>query len=278
MKILFWNTNRNKDINKYIVDLVESYKVDVLVVAEYVADTDELDTLLNQTSQKLQKCMTVGCTRINIWSNYNKIDPATQSKYYSFQIINDAFMICGVHLISNLHGDKSKERAAIIRQIVNEIKQIKEKTSINNIIIIGDLNEMPYEEGCLNADCFHGLPVLNIQDSFSRIVDAQEYEKYYNPMWNFFGDYNNPPGTYYYNTSSLCAPMWYIFDQVLISKSVIPMFVKDELKIITFSKKFNLKDDKGHPNNNISDHFPIICEINDNFKYMKEGLNHEKRI
>ena len=65
MKILFWNTNRNKDINKYIVDLVESYKVDVLVVAEYVADTDELDTLLNQTSQKLQKCMTVGCTRIN---------------------------------------------------------------------------------------------------------------------------------------------------------------------------------------------------------------------
>ena len=40
MKILFWNTNRNKDINKYIVDLVESYKVDVLVVAEYVADTD----------------------------------------------------------------------------------------------------------------------------------------------------------------------------------------------------------------------------------------------
>lgn len=127
MKILFWNANRNKDINKYIVDLVESYKVDVLVVAEYVADTDELDTLLNQTSQKLQKCMTVGCTRINIWSNYNNIDPGTQSKYYSFQIINDAFIICGVHLISNLHGDKSRERAAIIRQIVNEIKQLKEK-------------------------------------------------------------------------------------------------------------------------------------------------------
>lgn len=57
--------------------------------------------------------------------------------------------------------------------------------------------------------------------------------------------------------------MWYIFDQVLISKPVIPMFVKDELKIITFSKKYNFKDDKGHPNKAISDHFPIICEIKD---------------
>lgn len=263
MKILFWNTNRNSKSNKYIVDLVESYKVDVLVIAEYMADIDELDNSLYRTPQQLKKCMTVGCKRINIWSNYNKIDPATQNKYYSFQIINDAFIICGVHLMSNLKGDKTNERAAIIRKIVSEIKQIKEKNSINNIIIIGDLNEMPYEKGCLNADCFHGLPVLNIQDSNSRIVNTLEYEKYYNPMWNFLGDNNNPPGTYFYNSSTLCAPMWYIFDQVLISKPVIPMFVKDELKIITFSKKYNFKDDKGHPNKAISDHFPIICEIKD---------------
>lgn len=187
MKILFWNTNRNSKSNKYIVDLVESYKVDVLVIAEYMADIDELDNSLYRTPQQLKKCMTVGCKRINIWSNYNKIDPATQNKYYSFQIINDAFIICGVHLMSNLKGDKTNERAAIIRKIVSEIKQIKEKNSINNIIIIGDLNEMPYEKGCLNADCFHGLPVLNIQDSNSRIVNTLEYEKYYNPMWNFLG-------------------------------------------------------------------------------------------
>ena len=261
MKILFWNANRNKDINKYIVDLVESYKVDVLVVAEYVADTDELDTLLNQTSQKLQKCMTVGCTRINIWSNYNNIDPGTQSKYYSFQIINDAFIICGVHLISNLHGDKSRERAAIIRQIVNEIKQLKEKTSINNIIIIGDLNEMPYEEGCLNADCFHGLPVLNIQDSFSRIVDAQEYEKYYNPMWNFFGDYNNPPGTYYYSGNEVENSFWNVYDQVMIRPCLRGQFVDDELKILCETKKRKLIDANNHPDKKISDHLPIVFEI-----------------
>lgn len=263
MRILFWNTNKNGNINKCLIDLVESYKVDVLVLAEYSADIDELNVLLGRSSQRLHKCVTTGCTRINIWSNYNKVEPGAQGKYYSLQIINDAYIICGVHLISNIHGDKSRERAAIIRQIVNDIKQVKRNTYIDNIIIIGDLNEMPYEEGCLNADCFHGLPVLNIQDNISRIVNTQEYEKYYNPMWNFFGDSNNPPGTYYYNTSSLCAPMWYIFDQVLISKPVIPLFVKDELKIITFSKKYNLKDDKGHPDNNISDHFPIICEINE---------------
>lgn len=49
MKILFWNTNRNSKSNKYIVDLVESYKVDVLVIAEYMADIAELDNSLYRT-------------------------------------------------------------------------------------------------------------------------------------------------------------------------------------------------------------------------------------
>lgn len=35
MKILFWNTYRNKNINNYVLKLVEKYDVDILLLAEY---------------------------------------------------------------------------------------------------------------------------------------------------------------------------------------------------------------------------------------------------
>lgn len=38
MKILFWNTKRNKKINKYIVSLVLDYDIDIFIMAEYHAD------------------------------------------------------------------------------------------------------------------------------------------------------------------------------------------------------------------------------------------------
>lgn len=35
MRILFWNTHRNVDINSYILDIVNQNEIDVLVLAEY---------------------------------------------------------------------------------------------------------------------------------------------------------------------------------------------------------------------------------------------------
>lgn len=43
MRMLFWNTHRNVNINSYILDLVNENEIDVLVLAEYKADTNELN-------------------------------------------------------------------------------------------------------------------------------------------------------------------------------------------------------------------------------------------
>lgn len=80
-------------------------------------------------------------------------------------------------------------------------------------------------------------------------------------MWNFFGNFSHPPGTYYSNQSKLSSPMWYMYDQVIISQEVLPWFRHSSLKIITATKMFSLMDKKGCPNKEISDHFPIVCEI-----------------
>lgn len=47
---------------------------------------------------------------------------------------------------------------------------------------------MPYEEAFLFANGLFGLPVLNQYDKNIKKVNGTEYTKYYNPMWNFFGD------------------------------------------------------------------------------------------
>lgn len=263
MRLLFWNTHRNNDINKYLASLVQDYKVDILIVSEYTADENELHELLVAREVPLQKCNTIGCDRIQMWSNYANIKAGMQDNYFSIQLINDEIILCATHLFTDLNGDSSEERSVVAAQMIAEIDTLGESSSSSKSIIIGDLNDMPYSKMCLNANVLHALPALNMDDSTTRTVRGTTYRKYYNPMWNLFGDFSYPPGTYYLNKSSLYAPMWYMFDQVIISQDVIPQFNKESLKIITACSYSDLKDKNFHPNKNISDHFPIFCEIVD---------------
>lgn len=262
MRILFWNTNRNK-INQYIADLVRDYNIDVLILAEYEDERDELESLLQSYNKPLVEYNTLGCNRISFWSNYADVEPGIQDTYYSIQIIRRKCIVCCTHLFTDLHGNRSDERLAIIQQIMQEIKKLEVEINSKKTIIIGDLNEMPYGRGCLNANGFHGLPALNMEDSATRSVSNIEYRKFYNPMWNLLGDFSYPPGTYYLNQAKLNSPMWYMLDQVIISQEIIPYFKKESLKIITTCGSADLMDKSMHPNKKISDHFPIMCEINE---------------
>ena len=263
MKILFWNTKKNCNINQYIYSLVCENDIDILVVAEYEADKNELQSLLEKCPQNLVDCNTYGCNRIKLWANYVNIKPGIQEKYYSIQVIRDKYILCCVHLISDSHGDRSEERLAIIQEIMYEINEIENKIKSYKIVIIGDFNEMPYGRGCLSANGFHGLPVLNTSDTPTRKVNQIEYRKFYNPMWNFMGDFSYPPGTYYLNQAKLYSPMWYRLDQVIVSKDVLPLLKKESVKIITSCGYSDLVDKNQHPDKKISDHFPIMCEIVD---------------
>ena len=160
------------------------------------------------------------------------------------------------------NGEHYDERVALAEEIMYSIKHIKQRLQTEHVIVIGDINESPYEKACLSAKGFHALPALQILDKGSRTVYGKEYEKMYNPMWNLFGDFKYPPGTYYRVESKLYNPCWFMLDQVIISQSMIPLMVKEQLKIITKCGKGVLYTDNRYPNSNISDHFPIMCEFN----------------
>lgn len=60
MKILFWNTHNN-NVNEYIVNLVIDNDIDVLVMAEYEDNENELRMLLDKAGISLTLQNTIGC-------------------------------------------------------------------------------------------------------------------------------------------------------------------------------------------------------------------------
>ena len=119
----------------------------------------------------------------------------------------------------------------------------------------------PYDSSCINARYFHGIPTYEDAQKKTRVVEKTKYSMFYNPMWRFWGDEKQPYGTYYHNNHDAINTYWNIFDQVIIRPEVREKFVDTSLKIITETRTRYLLDSKGHPDKNISDHLPIIFEI-----------------
>ena len=262
MKILFWNTNKNDRINSFLASIIMDHSIDMIVLAEYVADEQELFHMVRNNQQWIKAYTTIGCERIHFYGSYSGVEPYVQDKYYSIQVVKEKYIICGVHLPSDLHGDKSRERYKIAQIIMNDIHIAERDIGSSSTVIVGDLNDMPYSDSCSNADAFHGLVSIDGKDA-SRTVMGRSYPKYYNPMWNLFGDFSYPPGTYYRSESSLYAPMWYMIDQFIVGRGIFPFINKDELRIITACSCGELSNQNGHPNIKISDHFPIMLAFGD---------------
>jgi len=263
MRILFWNMNENKGIGDYLVSLVSDYAVDTLVLAECSLPYDHLENILRPTGRGLHRCSTFGCARIHVLSNYVDVQPSVQARQYSIQIFQGNLILCGVHLSSDLHGSRSEERGITAGRIVHDMEDAGKRMKLDCLIVMGDFNATPYSSECLGAHTFHGLPTLDKGEKPVRTVDGIEYTKFYNPMWNLLGDFTYPAGTYYRNVSKLTTPRWYMLDQIILSRGAVSRFVKESLQIITACKYGNLADANGRPNRDISDHFPIVCELTD---------------
>lgn len=161
---------------------------------------------------------------------------------------------------AKLYADVLKRGIAIAR-IVEEIQIQEEKLGIEKTIIVGDINENPYETGCLGASGFHGIPVYKDTMKKYRVIMDESFKMFYNPMWNLLGDFSFPPGTYYYSGNEVENSFWNVYDQVMIRPCLRGQFVDDELKILCETKKRKLIDANNHPDKKISDHLPIVFEI-----------------
>jgi exonuclease III len=264
LKVLFWNTKNNSQINKILSSLIIENDIDIVVLAEYIDNINKLLSQVSSQGKNMQQYFTSGCKRIMMLGTIKNVQPAWQETHSSIQIVNNKYILCGVHLISKVSPDNDETRKIRIQRIVQEIINAEKEIGSEHSIIVGDFNVDPYDIGMVGAPYFHSVPIYEESLRKVRQVAEENYYMFYNPMWNFMGDFKKPYGTYYYSQGSTCT-YWSILDQVIIRPSVRDSFIDNSLSIITKTKQYNLLDDSGHPNKNISDHLPIVFEIEENY-------------
>ena len=260
MKVLFWNTYKNENINTILSELIIENNASVIVLAEYTAKMDELINILSSHGITMKQYNTC-CERIKLLGSLTYVESRRDGSHYTIQTINNRDLLCCVHLNSKLHTGNESYREILIASIIHDIQEVEKEIGTENSIIVGDFNMNPYEPSCIDARYFHGIPVCIEAERKSRKVADQDFRMFYNPMWNLLGDFQKPYGTYYRNNGEAQNTYWNIFDQVIFRPSLKDRFLKDSLKILTETSKRYLLDINGHPKKDISDHLPIIFEI-----------------
>ncbi len=261
MRILFWNTHKNAEINSTIGEIICENNVSVVALAEYAADIDNLLCELLHKYRIEMKKYHCACERITIIGCIDNVESRFEDTHTSIQVINGKDILCCTHLNSKIYHDNQAQREIRIEQLIKEISTIEKDLNSENTIIVGDFNINPYDSSCLDARYFHSLPIYEEAKRKTRVISGNEYAMFYNPMWRFLGDIKKPYGTYYNNSSDSINTYWNIFDQVIIRPALRERFIDDSLKIIAETKSKYLLDENGHPDKDISDHLPIIFEI-----------------
>lgn len=257
VRILFWNTYKKK-INQIIYKLWCEYQLDLIILTEYTDDVNELVKMINNPD--INQCMTIGCDKIKMVGNTKRIQPGLQDEEFSIQIVDKQYLLCGVHFLSKIFSGNERKREIRISEFLENVVNEENKHGLK-AVITGDFNLNPYDDSCLDAAFLHALPSRQVAKRLKRTVSNRSFNMFYNPMWNLLGDFDDPPGTYYYGGSDAVNPFWNIYDQVIIRPELIPRFNNDALKIVTHADDISLLNRQGHPDKNISDHLPIIFEM-----------------
>ncbi len=82
MKIRVWNIYNNKDINEYLTSLVNDYRIDTLVLAEYNGKYDALENLLKETN--VGKLM--GTDHFMIIGDFNEMPYSMDQAKFNFNL------------------------------------------------------------------------------------------------------------------------------------------------------------------------------------------------
>lgn len=266
MKFLFWNTHKNESINSTLSELIMENHISIIILAEYSANIEELIDLLALNRITMKQYYNE-CDRIKLLGSLDNVEPRLDTSHATIQIINGKDILCCVHLNCQLYSGHQAKREILIEQIVHDIQTVESEIGTENSIVVGDFNINPYDPSCIDARYFHGIPVYSEAKRRSREVEGKGYYMFYNPMWNFLGDFKLPYGTYYYNEGGTQNTYWNIYDQVIFKPVLRERFIDESLKIVTETKTRYLLDKNGHPDKNISDHLPIIFEFKEEYCY-----------
>ncbi len=267
INFLFWNVNK-KPIESLITELAFEHKADVIMLAEYVENPTRLLQVINENEFRyfLNESF---CDKIRVFSKYRDefFPKFSESHRYTIRHLKlpalDDILLAVAHFPSKMNfRDDSQEVEG--EELARFIKNAENRVGHSRTILVGDLNMNPFENGMVKTTGLHAVMSRQIAQKGSRTVQGRDYPFFYNPMWNFFGDFSAfSAGTHYYHASEHIAHFWNMFDQVLVRPELLNIFSMENLKIIDSVGGKSLLNENGLPNANFaSDHLPIFFGLN----------------
>jgi hypothetical protein len=270
IKVLFWNINRESNFSS-IQLCTDIFDADILILAEsFIPDNIILqETGLKKIESKLKNQLTNLAmnennltpklyARINI-EHYNIAVSGRLSFYLLDTIEYGEIILASIHFPSKLFYDGASQ-SHIASLYSKWIKEIEAQRKHSKTILIGDFNMNPFEQGMIEPNAFNATLSYLIAKSGKRRFHFDDYEYFYNPMWNWLGDREHStgnyklPGSYYYkSTSDVSQIYWNVFDKVIVRPSIIDVIDYSSLKIIDVIPNEKLKT-------NI-DHLPIRFQL-----------------
>lgn len=89
LKVLFWNTHKNADINETICELVIENNASIVVLAEYAANINDLLNALQLQHKIKMQLYNSNCERIIIIGSVNNVEMRFDCDHSTIHIINE---------------------------------------------------------------------------------------------------------------------------------------------------------------------------------------------
>jgi endonuclease/exonuclease/phosphatase family metal-dependent hydrolase len=263
LKFVFWNLGKRVQ-GDLLVDLVESTRADILVLAERSEEDRSLLRALNERGIYWYEQDKTGCERIHVYSSFlpSHFIPRRETGHYSIQqFVAPGYLpiLLGmVHLPSKMWQKENDQmiHATYVREAIEELEK---KVGHERTLIVGDFNMNPFDAGMFAANAFHSQSCLRTARGKPRVIGERSHSFFYNPTWNLLGDRHGPPGTFFYPGSTYTSLHWNTLDQVILRPVLADRFDNNSLKIVTSAGGRSLLSNKGRPS--ASDHLPIEFSI-----------------
>ena len=126
-------------------------------------------------------------------------------------------MVAG-HFRPKGQGSIEFMRAGYCRDIAERVDAAESNIGHQRTVLFGDLNMNPYEPGItggLRAVMTRGLA------NKGKDPDTDRDTRFYNPMWQHFGETSGTPSGTYYRAGADDEHFWNIYDQVLLAAGTI---------------------------------------------------------
>ena len=271
-KLLFWNINGKG--NEFIDELEPVVQdTDILLLAETKIDDSEIRSHLNMERVEFKSFYDEHEITPKIYANigHSALEhySTAPSKRLCFYILKTKEI--GEVILSALHFPSKKyyegnTQLNLANTYANWIRDTEKLRNNNQTLVVGDFNMNPFEEGMIQPHGFNSTLSGEIAKNGPRVFHFENYQYFYNPMWNWLGDREHNsgnkkvPGSFFHkSTGDVNQIYWNVFDKVIVRPDLIDIIDYSTLKI--FDPKGTSGEKTSNNFENYSDHYPLSFRL-----------------